>query len=171
MADRLWRSYLDAIDSLTGLEDERQRRYRAADEEHTRAANRFANEQGAVERQWRQLADQATRSKATGDELMRRFRLTAAAAPEFTRESAGPALAEADRTITWCTQAAHWVAGYQQRAREHPAAPAPEPAPPTPAPAPPQPKAKAGCGAGAAAMLVALLAAPTIAVLKLIGVI
>lgn len=171
MTDDLWQRYLDSMGSLTRVESERQRRYAAADEEHTRRANRFTAEVGAVERQWKQMSDQAARSKATGDALMRRFRLTAADQPQLTREGAGAALADAEKTITWCSQAARWVSSYQQRARDLEAslpagATIGQPVPPSPDPAP---AGKPGCGPGAAAMLLTLVGASVLTVLKATG--
>lgn len=174
MTEDLWQDYLRGVADLTRLEAERQHRYTAADAEHTRAANRFATEQGAVERQWKQLAEQAARSKAVGDELMRRYHLSAAPVePQVTREGAGPALAEAERTITWCTQATRWVSSYEQRAREFAATAAADALPAAPAPPVPVPESKgrSGCGAGAAAMLLTLLVVPVAVVLRVLGVI
>mgnify|MGYP001316372877 CR=1 FL=1 len=104
---------------------------------------------------------------------MGRYHLAAVAPPEVTREGAGRALAEAERTVTWCMQAARWVSSYEQRARQFAAAPVAQAAPLAPAPPPPvpQPKAKSGCGVGAAAMLLSFVAAPAVLVLKLMGVI
>lgn len=169
MTDRLWQEYLAAVNDLTGLETEVQRRYAAADAEHQRAGSRLGEQQQAVEKQWKQVSEQAARVRATGDELLRRFRLTPGEPSPVDAQNARAALAEAESTITWCTQASRWVSSYQERTRQAAAAPAP-PRPAAPVPTPPAPPAskKSGC-APAAAVLVAVVGSAATLVLKLVG--
>lgn len=166
-----WEQYLGAMADLVGLDSERQRRYAAADADFNNRANSFASETSVVEREWKQLSEQASRVQGNGNELMRRYRLPADSASDVTRDNAAAVLAEAEKTVSWCAQAERWIQAYQQRIRDTQAS-SPAPAPPTVTatpPAPPPAAKKSGCGVHALLMVLIFVSAVTVTAAKLMG--